>query len=162
MRITAEGKMQYEDIFELTYELLNELELTLTPDGKIYDKTTNNILSFNGMIMKASTNPNEINYPGEGEIGFDIDSNVRIATTLFGNFLQRKIDSGMPFRSYSNEEKTDKDDNIMSNLTVKFDNDREISTDYYYNKCFKFIEMMFLLEDDHIDLHNLDKIIERK
>ena len=39
---------------------------------------------------------------------------------------------------------------------LKFDNTREISTQFYHNKCLKFIEMIFLLEEDKVNLMNFD------
>lgn len=159
--ILNNGVMSFEDVFELNYEVLNELEMELRPDGTIFDNNKNQILSFNGMIIKASTRPDQIHYAGQGEIEFDILNNIRMVTVLLGLSIQRHIDEGMPFLSYFPEERTDEtDDSKISNLTVKFDNINEICTDFYHNKCLKFIEMIFLLEEDKVDLRNFDSTIE--
>ena len=158
--ILNNNEMIFEDIFELNYEVLNEMELELRPDGTIFDNNQNKVLSFNGMIIKASIRPDQIHYAGQGEIEFDILNNVRLVTTLLGLSIQRHINEGMPFLSYFPEERTEDDDSKVSNLTVKFDNTREISTQFYHNKCLKFIEMIFLLEEDKVNLMNFDSTIE--
>ena len=161
MIIDANQIMKFDDQFELIYELLNELEMEVKPDGSIID-SNNNILFFNGMKVLANTNPNNIHYAGQGEITFDILSNIRLSTVLFGNYLEKKIASGMPFVSYFPDEKIIPATNVklpdekLFNLTVKFDNVREISSPYFHNKCLTFIWMMFALEDEPVDLYNFD------
>ena len=161
MKMTEIG-MQFDDIYELNYELLNELEFEVKPDGTIYDPAGNNIIFFNGMKVIASTRADNIHYAGQGEIPFDILNNIRMTTVLFGNYLERRMAKGMPFVSFFPDEQiipgeklTDPDIKI-SNLTVKFDNTHELSSPYFRNKCLKFIYMIFMLEDDLVDLTNFD------
>ena len=154
------GSMKFDDVYELNYELLSLLEMEVRSDGTIYDTIGNNILAFNGMIIKASIKPNEIHYAGQGEIEFDILNNVRMITTLFGNFLQRKINDGMQFRSYYPDEQLDGEDLKISNLTIKFDDYQSWSTPYYHNKCLKFIYAIYMLEDEKVDLSNFDIVEE--
>ena len=165
MRMAANGVMAFDDVFELTYELLSELEFEVKPDGSIYDPVKNTIIFFNGMKVVASIKPTEMHYPGQGEIAFDILNNVRLITVLFGEYLQRKIDNGMAFVSYYPEERVvegvkDTDPDIKySNITVKFDNVNEVSSPFYHNKCLKFIYMMFFLEENVVDLSNFDVVV---
>ncbi len=161
MRFNNEGSMMFDDVFELTYELLNELEMELRPDGTIYDPNRNVLLSFNGMTIKASIRPDQIFYAGQGEIEFDILNNIRLVTVLMGDLIQRKInEEHMSFISYYPEEITDDTDIKFSNLTIKYDNINSVTTRSYHNKCLKFIEMMFILEGDNVDLSNFDSLIE--
>ena len=161
MKMTEIG-MQFDDVYELNYELLNELEFEVKPDGTIYDPKNNNILFFNGMKILASIRPDQIHYAGQGEIPFDILNNIRMTTVLFGNYLEKKMAAGMPFVSYFPDEqiiegKKLKDADIkLSNITVKFDNIHEMSSPYFRNKCLKFIYMIFALEEDVVDLTNFD------
>lgn len=160
MRIGKDGFTIFDDIFELNYYLLTELELELKPNGTIFDPRKNEIFSFNGMIIKASTDPNNIHYAGQGEIEFDILGNVRLITVLFGRYLERKQEEGMPFVSFYTEE-TSIDDIKYSRLCVKHDTYNTTESNYYHNKCLKFIDMIFLLdEDEQIELRNFDNIIE--
>ena len=160
MKITPEGKTLFDDEFELNYYVLNELNYQLTPDGRILDNNTNEILSFSGMIIKGSVNPNQINYAGQGEIELQLLTNVRMATVLFGRFLQTKINEGMPFVSQFTDEIIDETETKYSNLTIKHDTFNSTSTKYYHNKCLKFISMIFILNDEEVELGNFDTTID--
>ena len=163
MTIDANGVMFFDDIFELNYELLSELEYEVKPDGSVIDTVSNSIIFFNGLKVTASIKANDIHYPGQGEIAFDILNNTRLTTMLFGQYIQRKIDQGMSFVSWYPEErvvegKKDKDPDIrFSNITVKFDNIHEVSSPFYMNKCLKFIYMIFYLDEGNVvNLNNFD------
>lgn len=158
MQYTVLGEMIFDDPYELVYELLNELEYTLKHDGSIYDPFTNSILSFNGMIIKASTNPNNIHYAGQGEIEFDILSNVRLVTTLFGHYLQKKEAEGLKLVSTFTEEteSTAIEGAKLSRLTVRTDINHDVSSPYYYNKCLKFIWMIFAMEGTCVNFRNFE------
>lgn len=155
MRILPNGSMRFEDVFELTYELFNEMEFVVRPDGSVIDTTTNNILAFNGNIIKASISPNDIKYAGQGEIVLDLLGNIKIVTTLFGHYLERKQREGMPFVSYFQDE-TESEDIKFSSLTVKFDTIHSVTSGFFHNRCLKFIHMIFILEEQYVDLSNFD------
>ena len=160
MKLTPDGKTIFDDVFELNYYVLCAIDFQLTPDGKILDNNTNEILSFSGMIIKGSVNPNQINYAGQGEIELNLLDNVRMATVLFGRDLQRKINEGMPFVSQFTEEMIDDTDIKYSKLTVKHDTFNATSTEFYHNKCLKFLSMIFILEGDDVELRNFDSTID--
>ena len=161
MNMDANQVLKFDDVFELTYELLSELDLEVFPDGSIVD-VDNNVFFFNGMKVIANINPNNIHYAGQGEIMFDIVGNIRLATVLFGNYLERKIKEGMPFVSYFPDEKViesedeDVPDIKIFNLTVKFDNERELASPYFRLKTLTFIWMIFALEEEMVDLSNFE------
>lgn len=158
MQFLVTGEMMFDDQFELVYELLNELEYKLKPDGSIYDPFTNSILSFNGLFIKASTNPNNIHYAGQGEIEFDILNNVRLVTTLFGHHLKRKEAEGLALVSTFTEETESKviEGAKMTRLTIRTNINQDLVSPYYHNKCLKFIWAMFALEDSYVNLNNFE------
>lgn len=158
MQYSILGEMSFDDQYELVYELLNELEYVLKHDGSIFDPFANSILSFNGMIIKASTNPNNIHYAGQGEIEFDILNNVRLTTTLFGHYLQKKEQDGVKVVSTFTEEQNSKviEGAKISRLTIRTDINHDISSPYYHNKCLKFIWAMFAMEDTYVNLNNFE------
>lgn len=158
MQYSILGEMNFDDQYELVYELLNELEYVLKHDGTIFDPFANSILSFNGMIIKASTNPNNIHYAGQGEIEFDILNNVRLVTTLFGHYLQKKEQDGVKVVSTFTEEQNSKviEGAKISRLTIRTDINHDISSPYYHNKCLKFIWAMFAMEDTYVNLNNFE------
>ena len=164
MRLNPFG-MVFDDVYELNYEVLSELELEVKPDGKIYDPSKGSILSFNGNIIIASINPNEVHYAGQGEIELDLLNNVRMTTVLFADYLKKKQAKGMPFVSYFPEEKVEtvEDEEIKyTNLTVKFDNTRSISSEFFHNKCLKFLDLIFKMEENNADLRNFDSFDDIK
>ena len=83
-----------------------------------------------------------------------------MTTVLFGRFLQRKMDEGMPFVSHYSEEIVDDTDTKYSKLIVKHDTYNSTETIYYHNKCLKFISMIFLLNGEDVELRNFDCTIE--
>ncbi len=160
MKTTPEGKTLFDDVYELTYYVLEELEYRLLPDGRILDYAKNEILAFNGLIIKASVSPNKINYAGQGEIVFDLLNNVRLTTVLFGRFLQKKINEGMPYVSHYPEEMIDETEIKYNRLVVKHDTYTHTVSMFYHNKCLKFIDMIFLLDGESVELGNFDSTID--
>lgn len=162
MNMNEYGVMEFTDIFDLTYELLNQLDMEVKSDGTVYDKTNNNILAFNGMTIKASINPNDIHYANQGvEIEFNIIGNVRLATTFFGYYIQNRINNeGLPCISHYPTEIQDENGIKYTSITYKFDGDHEISSEFFHNKCLAFIQLIFLLEDQPVNLKNFDIIEE--
>ena len=159
MKMTPEG-MLFDDEYELNYYVLEELGLTLLPDGRLFDEAKNEILSFNGMIIKGSVSANKINYAGQGEITLDLLNNIRMTTVLFGRFIQNKINEGMSYVSHYTEEMIDETEIKYNRLVVKHDTYNSTTSRYYHNKCLKFIDMMFLLDEDMVELRNFDSTIE--
>lgn len=162
----ATGAMLFDDPFEMTYEVLNEMELEVRPDGSIYSPILHGLFFFNGLLIKASTDPNNIHYAGQGEIVLDLMNNVRIANMMFGHMIQKQQAEGMPFASFIVEEKTieatkrNEEDYKVSCLTIKYDPFNEDSTNFYRNKCLKFVHGIFLAGDTFVDLTNLDNVID--
>lgn len=157
--------LEFDDVYELNYELLNEMELELRPDGTIYMPSKNALLHFNGMVIKASTRPDQIHYAGQGEIMMDVLNNVRMITTFLGVELNRKQEEGMSFLSFFPDEKVvEEGDNEVkyTNITVKQSTTCSISSPYYKNKCLAYIWTIFALNDDFVDLSRFDIIEERK
>ena len=137
MTIKPDETMIFDDIFELNYEILMNMEMEILPDGSIHDPEKNVILSMNNNIIKVSIKPNEIHYPGQNEISFDILENIRLATLIFGLYLQKKIDNGMPFISYYQEERENNDIKYTS-LVVKQTSENFATTNYVrstYCRC---------------------------
>lgn len=158
MIILPNGAIAFDDLFELTYELLNEMDISVRPDGIMCDNNTGNIFAINGNFIKASISPNQIKYAGQGEIELDLLGNKKMVEYLFGYYIESKQkNDGMPFVSWFQEEK-EEGDIKYSSLTVKFDSSHSISSHYFHNRCLKFLEMIFILDDQLVDLSNFDII----
>jgi hypothetical protein len=166
MITTPEGNMVFNDIYELTYELIStEMGLNIMPDGEIFDPDPtdgNTFLSFNGLSIRASIDPKNIHYAGQGDIMLDLLTNVKMVTYLLGYYLNKKqSEEGMPFVSYFQEEKVDETTDIKyTALTIKYDSVHSTTSHYYHNRCLKFIDLIFTIEGDSVDLRNFDVIEE--
>ena len=63
--------------------------------------------------------------------------------------------------SFFPEDAEDKDGNKISKLTIRFADNTQISSDYYYNKCLTIIDIIFKLGEENVDIHNFDSIEEK-
>ena len=156
------GEIIFNDVFELTYELLNEMELSVESNGVAYDQTTATHLADNGNMIKFSTVPTDIKYAGQGEVAYDPLTSIKINTSLLGYYIDKRIkEEGMPFVSYFQEETVDENDIKKSALTIKYDSINSSTTHYYYNPNLKLIELIFVISGQRVDLSNFDSIDEK-
>lgn len=154
MYISFNGVMCFNDVYDLTYNLLNTIGLSINANGHIYDQDTKIVLDFHGSKLKATVNPNIPCFAGQGEVMFDILNNVRLVTTLLGYCIDKETAMN-GFRSISNylEENPE---TKQSALTIKMEDGSLRTTGYYENKCLKFINAIFLVYEDIVDLSNFD------
>lgn len=156
----------YDNVEELIYNFLNCMGLSVKPDGTVVDTELNvnggTIIKLSGKSLKANTNPNNIHYAGEGEIMLEILSNYKTLNSLLGLFLdKRKMFDNIETLSFFPEDAEDKDGNKISKLTIRFADNTQISSDYYYNKCLTIIDIIFKLGEENVDIHNFDSIEEK-
>lgn len=154
MIFTFNGAMQFTDVYELTYNLLNTIGLSINANGYIYDQDTKNILDFHGAKLKATVNPQIPCFAGQGEVMFDILNNVRLVTTLLGYTIDKETAMN-GFQSVSNYIE-DYPGTKRTAITIKMANGSLRTTGFYNNKCLKFIHAIFLVNEDNVDLSNFD------
>ena len=89
---------------------------------------------------------------------FDPLNNIKQCTELLGYSIEKKQNlDNMSFLSfYPMEIEDNKTGWKYTNLTLKFKSGQSVSTTYYYNKCLKFIEMIFILGEQQVNLINFD------
>ena len=176
MRFTAEGNTMFDDVYELTYNLLNAMNIDCDQQtgAIIYtDESTGvkKMIQMDGRKIVASIDPNNIHYAGPMDVTFDILNDIRLVSFMFGFYLdyEKKVNSGgMPYLSHFAEEAVQQFkakkrslgtfDVKFSALTVKMTSAESITSRYYHNKCLKFLDMIFILEGDDVDLSNFDII----
>ena len=140
MILLDNGLMMFDDIYELTYNLLNAIGLVINPNGYLYD-TDSNIPCF----------------AGQGEVVFDILNNVRLVTTMLGYVIDKEtmLNGFSSLSHYIDDEPT----TYRSALCIKMTDQTVKSTLYYTNKCLKYIHGIFLVYEDQfppICLNNFD------
>ena len=156
----------YDNVEELTYNFLNSMGLSVKPDGIVIDTEMNSsggtAIKISGKSLKASTDINNIRYAGEGEVMLELLTNYKILNDLLGYFLDKiRIFDGIEALSFFPEDAEDKDGNRIGRLTVRFANNTQVSSDYYYNKCLSIIDIIFKLGEENVDIHNFDSIEEK-
>lgn len=152
------GTMMFDDVFDLTYNLLTEIGLNIR-NGYIFDQdnTSGEPLQFQGRMIKATVDRNIPCYAGQGEITFDILDNVRLVTTLLGYCIDKETAlNGFSCLSHFIEELPTDDIIRPTALSIKMPDYSTRSTKYYYNKCLKYIHAIFLIYEDNVDLSNFD------
>ena len=149
MVITANGKMMYDDIFELYYNLFAEIGLGINSNQYLYDQDTMIELKYKDKYIKATVRPIEL-YSGMNDIVFD-HTNYHLMATLFGYYLD-KNSGRIPYISHYFEEDSSKE---KTRLIVKTGNG-DIITQFYYTSCLPYIEALFSLSDNQVDLSNFD------
>ena len=166
------GVMTFNDIYDLNYEFLKELSISVLPNGSLMyqndDTGEQRLLQMDKKNIIASIDPNNIHYAGPMDISFDILNDIRLMTVLFGFYLDRKQEEGMSFLSYFAEEEirtlrpnprsVKTYDIKYTALTVKYTTSNSITSHYYHNRCLKFIDMIFTMEEDEVDLTIFDVI----
>ena len=177
MTFTMDGKMVFDDIYDLTYNILNELSISLLPDGSLLYRNENNgekkLLQMDGKRIVASVDPNNIHYPGPMDINFDILNDIKMVMFIFGFYLEHEKgvgrEGGMPYLSHFPEEKIitfkPKKHRTLPDIelkftaqTIKLTSASSVTSSYYHNRCLRFIDLIFCLEEDPVDLTNFDYI----
>lgn len=153
------GVMVFDDIYDLTYNILLTSGLDIDTNNYIFDQDNKNILQFQGRKIKTSVNPNSSCYAGQGEITFDILDNVRLVTTLLGYCIDKETaTNGFSCLSHFIEERQMDDYIKPTSLSLKMSDYSVRSTNFYYNKCLKYIHAIFLVYEYNVDLSNFDSI----
>ena len=154
------GKFMYDTIPELTYALLNEMELSTTKDGTIVDKTIDpkgTVIMVSDKRLKANTDDRNIKYAGDGDFMLDPLSNLHILNTLFGLYLDKlRVYEGVEITSFFYEETPGEDNQNMCAHTLKYQDGTSVTSEFYYNRCLGLIELIFLISGDEVSLRNFD------
>ncbi len=155
MIIQVDGSMVFTDIFDLTYNILNAIGLSIDNYGYIKDQDSGIHLEFQGRKLKATVNPSIPCYAGQGEVLFDPLGNTRQMHTLLGYAIDKETMTNPNFRCishYINDSAT----SPLTSMTLKMADGSLRSTKLYQNRCLKFISAIFLIYEDNVDLSNFD------
>jgi hypothetical protein len=154
MVFLSNGVMQFDDVYDLIYNLLNTIGLSIDNNGYIYDQESKVHIQIHGCKLKASVDPRIPCYAGQGEVVFDILNNIRLVTTMLGYCIDKETAlNGFRCISQFPEEIPE---SRMTAMTLKMADQTNRTTLFYNNKCLKFIHAMFLVYDENVDLTNFD------
>ena len=152
------GNRYFDDPYEMTYNLLNAIGLSIDGNGYVYDQDTRIHLLYQGKKIKASIDPNNPAYAGEGEITMDLIHDMKLANMILLYFIDKESNLGdLSIVSQFIEEVPN---GKLTALGIKKTDGSSIITEYYTNKALKYIEAVFLLDGEKIYLHNFDSLEE--
>ena len=157
-----DGKMYFNTMKELYYNLFADLGLSINSDQYIYDQDTGITLKFKDKYMKMDFFKDV--YAGNNDIVFDPSTNYNLIITLFGYFVEKEAANGNDIgfiAQYTEEEPNSK--NISAKgarykqrLVVKTKNG-DIYSNFYYNLYLAYIEVIFTIAGStEFDLSNFD------
>ncbi|MCM1215950.1 MAG: hypothetical protein NC548_15695 [Lachnospiraceae bacterium] len=160
MKILPDGSTMFDDIYDLTYNLLNSIGISIDNTCYLYDQDTSTHIDFQGRHLKCSVNPNIPCFAGQGEVVFDL-MNVRQMATMLGYAITKEEAQNPQFKVVSHYISEFPNDKKCTAINLKMMNGDLKSTNFYYNKCLKFIAAIFLVYDEVVNLSNFDSIPER-
>ena len=156
MFITPEGKIAYNTIGERDYNLFMVIGLAIDNEQHLYDQDNESKLNFKGKYIKASINDIPV-YAGRNDIVFDPAKNYGIMATLLGYYLDKESNSEygdqIGFISQGNEDSPDREFHRMFIQTSK---KGRIESDWFHNAYLGFLDCIFKLDGQNVDLHNFD------
>ena len=156
--------IQFKDEFDLVYHLFLEMDLDTDENDYVFDRETLSPLAFNGKRIKASGTPKPL-YAGRDDILFDI-YNFNMIKMLFGYIINKAIqdpDINLQYiADYIEDEprkRIFKEDRLKQRLGLRTADKGDIYSEYYYNICLAYIDMIFKIYDNlNPDLSNFDII----
>ena len=157
MFITPEGRIGYNTVAERDYNLFLIIGLSIDAEQHLYDQDTGAKLNFKGKYIKAAINENIPVYAGKNDIVFDPSKNYAIMVTLLGYYLDKESKSidgdNIGFISQGMEDSPDRE---YHRLFIQTSKKGRIESDWYQNSYLGFLDCIFKLDGQNVDLHNFD------
>ena len=156
MNYLPNGKMVFDDVFEMYFQLFAEIGLGINQNQYLYDQDNLQVLRYKDKYIKATVKPQEI-YAGKTDVVFEPAKNYNLMTTLFGYFIDKEtaLSGNIDYRSQYIEDDITR---TKQRLVVKTGNG-DIYSSFYFNIYLAYIECIFILSGFDVDLSNLDFIM---
>jgi hypothetical protein len=158
------GKVYYDNLAEMQYNLFMEIGFAVNAQGYLYDTDNGNTqpIKYKDKLIKASVDGTPV-YAGRNDVVFEPDKNYGMVNTLFGYFLDKLIntdDEDLHLDGYIAHYIEDDPTREYQRVVVKTTHG-EIYSDFYLNAYLGYIDSMFKLTHNNVDLHNLDIRVEK-
>lgn len=150
----------YNTVYELTYALINEIGLSTSQDGALFDQDTHNQLAVGGKYIKCSIDPRRPAYPSDMSIVLDPLNDIRTMIFIMSYYFSKEeMMNNRKILTYAFQESfTSK---LKTNVIVKIEGQGSVESRFYYNKCLKICDIILRLGGyDDLDLSNFDQIPE--
>lgn len=159
MNFLPDGKMIFNDIYEMYYNLFLELGLAVNENGYLYDIDNNIVLKFKDKYIKAAMTRVPV-YPGAFDIVFDPSQNYMLMVYMMGYYIDKEVNNENKIgfiAQYIDEDKSTEDK--LQRVVVKTRNGN-ICSRYYHNIFLAYIDIIFILSGNtSLDLSNFDIVI---
>lgn len=160
MKILANGKTMYDDIYELYYNLFNEIGLSINSDNYLYDQDTMEILKYKEKFIKAFVDSTSV-YAGKYDVIFNPAKYYKIMVAIFGYYIDKESknlngDTIGYITQFLEENETRDKQRLVVRTSIRGD----IISDYYYNLFLGYIDCIFKLAGEDVDLSNFDIVEE--
>lgn len=153
MRFLPNGKVMYDSLPDLYYNLFMEIGLNVNQYGRLYDQDTQKELFFKERYIKASVTQNEV-YAGKTDILFDPMNNYQLMVMLLGYYIDKEASMGndIKYIAQYTEDNVERDKQRVSIKTAE----REYVSQFYYNIYLAYFECIFMLAGINVELSNFD------
>lgn len=156
MFITPQGKIAFNTIAERDYNLFMIIGLGINKEQYLYDQDTGTILNYRGKYIKATITEMPV-YAGRNDIVFDPSRNYNMMATLLGYYIDKESTSEdgdiIGFISQGVEDTKDKE---FHRLFIQTKYKGRIESDWFHCGYLGFIDCIFKLDGQNVDLHNFD------
>ena len=151
----------YETPEEMTFGLLKAIGVEVKPDGSLFDTEIRVPLQFDGKTIKVTIDPNNVHYAGESEIMFEPLKNLKMTSTVLGLVLDKlRVQEGRETLSFFTEDRFDDNGYKQTRMILKLVNEPDLVSDWYFNKCLAYDQIMFNLAETDVGLHFVDYSLE--
>lgn len=152
------GKIMFDDMYELYYHLFLEIGLSINSNQYLYDQDTGIPLMYKDKYIKATIVPVPI-YAGRNDIVFDPSQNYNLMVSILGYYIDKESNSedgdNIGFIAQYIEDNGEE----MQRVVVKTRNG-DFTSQYYHNVFLGYIEVIFLLARSfNVNLSNFDLVI---
>lgn len=158
MYFSPQGKMMFNDIFEMYYHLFTEIGLAVNSSNYLYDQDNGSLLKFKDKYIKATVVPVEI-YAGKNDILFEPARNYNLMVSILGYYIDKETNNpDCNFRFIAQFIEDEGGDSNKQRVVVKTDRG-DIPSHFYFNIYLGYIETIFNLSGNFdVDLSNFDVI----
>lgn len=152
------GKIMFDDMYELYYHLFLEIGLSINGNNYLYDQDTEIPLMYKDKYIKATTFPVPI-YAGRNDIVFDPSQNYNLMVSILGYYIDKESNSDSGDNIGFIAQYIEDNDIEMQRVVVKTKNG-DYASQFYHNIFLGYIEIIFLLAHSfNVDLSNFDLVI---
>lgn len=156
MKFLQDGRVMFDDMYEMFYHLFTEIGLSINNNQYLYDQDTGIELKYKDKYIKSTVVPIPI-YAGKNDIVFDPVKNYNLMVSLLGYFIDKEANNPEGDRIQFIAQYIEDDQNREKQRVVIKTRNGDFASNFYRNIYLGYIEIIFILADNFIpNLVNFD------